>query len=47
MIPEPSKEEDVMSELHSTPLLLNAVTIEDSIFSAVFCELVIAKTVGP
>ncbi len=47
MIPEPSKEEDVMSELHSTPFLLNAVTIADSIFTAAFCELVMAKTVGP
>ena len=47
MIPEPSAEEVVMSELHLTPLLLNTVTIADSIFSAVFCELVIAKTVGP
>ena len=47
MIPEPSTEEDVMSELHSTPSLLNAETIADSIFPAAFCELVIAKTVGP
>ena len=47
MIPEPSTEEVVMSELHSTPLLLNAVTMADSIFSAVFCELVMAKTLGP
>ena len=37
MIPEPSTEEVVISELHSTPLLLNAVTMADSIFSAVFC----------
>ena len=47
MIPEPSTEEVVMSELHSTPLLLNALTIADSIILAVLFELVIAKTVGP
>ena len=47
MIPEPSTEQVVMSELHSIPFLLNAVTIADSIFSAVFCDLEIAKTVGP
>ena len=36
-----------MSDLHSTPFLLNAVTIADSIFTDAFCELVMAKTVGP
>ena len=36
-----------MSELQSTPLLLNAATIAASIFTAVFCVLVMAKTVGP